>query len=66
MKSDINTSSPCKKTLQQDQEKITKTDKSQMKPKQKKTKLKAKQPVKTKNAKKMLFQKKKVILTNKS
>ena len=37
-----------------------------MKPKQKKTKLKAKQPVKAKNAKKMLFQKKKVILTNKS
>lgn len=58
MKSDINTSSPCKKTLQQDQEKITKTDKSQMKPKSKKTKLKAKQLVKTKNAKKKCFFKK--------
>ena len=47
-KSEIITSSPCERKLHQDQEKISKALENQIKPKQKKRKLKSKQPVKTK------------------
>ena len=47
-KHEIITNSPCKRKQQQDQEKITETNKTQIKPKQKRTKLKPKQPVQTK------------------
>ena len=43
----ITTSLLCKRKLQQDQKKITKTNKSQIKRKQNKPKLKGKEPVKT-------------------
>ena len=56
-KFEIITSSPCKRKLQQDQEKITETNKTQIKPKQKRTKLKPKQPVQTKKQRKRLSKK---------
>ena len=59
----IITSSLCKRQLKQDQEKITKTNKKQIKPKHTKPKLKAKQPVKTMKQN-IFFKKKKELLTN--
>ena len=54
-------SSPCKRKLQQNQEKITKTKKNQIRPKQtKKIKLKLKQTAKTKKQKKKSFSKKEI------
>ena len=57
------TGSFCKRKLQQDQEKVTKANKSQIKLKKNKPKLKTKQPVKTMKQKN-LCQKKKEIMTN--
>ena len=53
------------RNLQQDQENITKTNKSQIKYKQQKPKLKPKQLVKANKEKRNLCQKEKVVLTNK-
>ena len=47
----------CKRKLQQDQEKITKTDKNQIEPKESKPKLKVKQPIKTMKQKKIFVKK---------
>ena len=50
-KPEIFTSSPCKRKLQQDQEKMTETNKTQIKPKQENLKLKPKQQVQMKKQK---------------
>ena len=58
-KSEIITRSPCKRKLQQKQEKATETKKTQIKLKQKKPKLKLKQPVQANKRKKTFVEKRK-------
>ena len=59
------TSSIFKRKRLQNQEKITKTNKSLIKPEQSKPRLKVKQPVKTMKQKKYLFEKKEILANKK-
>ena len=59
-KSETITISPFKRKSQQDQEKITKTNNNQIKPKQKKNKIETKITSKNKDAKKKFFNKRKL------
>ena len=60
-KTEIITNSLCKTKLQQDQEKITKTNKNQFKLKQNKPKLTAKQAAKEAKKKKIFVKKRKML-----